>query len=250
MQPPVGDKYCNRRSHHVSIIAMEKYNLPKGYLSWSAYDLWVHNKNAFRKRYYEGVKMFETPEILYGKSRAKELEDDPTVVGSETYIEVFIDEGLKIMGYLDSFEDTTLSITEYKTAHASPKGKAPWDIKKVNKHGQLVFYQLLVREKFQKFNPLVRLKWFETEVEHPVIIYKGCRLISKKKIKGTGREEVFERIISSEEIDMLRENIIKVAKEITKDYEDYKRNQSLHTTGEVEAPEIYEEDWQEGGIIN
>lgn len=202
-------------------IIMNKYKLPRGYLSWSAFDLWNKNKDAFRRRYYENEAPPETVETIFGKKMAKIFEEDKSIVGSETEILVELEPGLMLRGFLDSFDESTLTITEFKTGHKNKDGKEPWDNVKVRKHGQLVFYSLLVKLKYGKVNPNVYLKWYETAFKDNTIEFNGHKLSGKtKELELTGYEKTFKRRIAKYEIDNMKEQIIKVANEITKDYEE------------------------------
>lgn len=195
------------------------YNLPKPYLSYSAWNLFKTNKDEFRARYYEGKPSMITPEILFGKKIAKELEDDDKIVGSETRIEIEITPGLKLLGYLDGFDEDTFAITEYKTGHLDVKGKVPWTQVKVQKHKQLDWYSLLVKTKYKKVNPIVTLVWLETEFIKDTVEFAGHKLEGvTRKLQLTGKEKIFKRRIVEWERKKIKEEIISVAKAISEDY--------------------------------
>lgn len=201
------------------------YNLPRGYLSYSAFTLWQSDKDRFRKKYYLGEDDFQTAETIFGHQIAKKLEDGEKIEGVKEYekaekkIEVQLIEGLKILGYLDGFTEDTLKIVELKTGHVNKDGKAPWDNLKVRRHKQLVFYCLLVNLKYGKYNPDVTLQWLETEFKEDQIEFNGHILTAKSKtLELTGKIETFERHIEQWELDKLKEDIIKVAEEISNDY--------------------------------
>lgn len=194
-----------------------KFNLPKPYLSYSAFALWIKDKNAFRKRYYENVKPFETAETIFGKKVHEHLEN--TRIGREKRIEVELVPGLKLLGYIDEFNEETLEISDDKTGHLDAKGKPPWNAVKVRKHKQLVFYELLVLIAYGKFNPVTQLRWIETRFKVKNVEFDGHVLGGKtKELELTGREVTFKRRIYKWEIENLEKEIINAAEEISKDY--------------------------------
>ena len=205
---------------------MSKYNLPRNYLSYSAYSLWHKDKDQFRRRYYLNEKPFETVETIFGKTVHDLKEKDDSVIGSETSIQITIDNDLNLLGYLDSFNEETLAIVDFKSGHLDSKGKAPWDRVKVQKHKQLVFYSLLVLKKHGKYNPVTRLIWLETEFKRVTREMDGHVLEAEsRELHLTGYEKTFTRKIYKYEIENLRKDIIKTAKQISDDYTLWQKNQ-------------------------
>lgn len=195
------------------------YNLPKPYLSYSAFSLWQKDKDAFRRRYYENEKPFETVETIFGKTVHEKLESDGEVIGSETKIEINFIEGLKLLGYIDSFNEEDLAIIDFKTGHLDSKGNAPWDRVKVQKHKQLVFYTLIVQAKFGSFNPIVKLEWLETKFKNKSMDFNGHVLNTEsRELELTGYKKIFERRVFKWEIKKLKQEIKKVARDISNDY--------------------------------
>jgi len=212
------------------------YNLPRPYISYSQYSLWKSSKDQYRKRYYEDAPSIETIETLYGKKIGLMVEEekhhDDEVLSKlinypckEYRIEVEIDEGLKVLGFLDQFHPETLSLLEMKTGHRNKAGKAPWDNLKVHKHKQLVFYSLLIELKHGDVHPTAILQWLETEFADETIEFDGHILTSKsgRKLFLNGAIETYERVIEQWERDKIREDIIMVAKEITEDYTQWQK---------------------------
>jgi len=196
-----------------------RYNLPKPYLSYSAYSLWKSSKKGYRKRYYENEKPFENTETVFGKEVHERFEKYESIVGSETMIEVNLTPELKLLGYIDSFNIDNLAFVDFKTGHLSKAGKVPWDNLKVRKHKQLVFYSLLIRIKYGSYNKKAQLHWIETEFTKETREFDGHILeATSRKLGLTGREEIFDREIAEWELDNLKEDIIKVAEEISNDY--------------------------------
>lgn len=208
-----------------------KYNLPKKYLSYSAYSLWKSSKEQFRKRYYLNEKPFETRETILGKETDKFLDSGGNIEGVISYshpqhkIEVEY-QGLPLLGYLDSFNMEDFRILERKTGHKCPKGKEPWNKIKVQKHVQLVFYSALVELKYGKVHPEVILQWLETDFVDHTIEFQGYTLTSKKKdLKLTGRVETFKRRISKWERTNLLKDLLATASAISDDYTQWQEDQ-------------------------
>lgn len=194
-------------------------------LSWSGYSLWKSSKDSYRKRYYENQKPFETAETIFGKKIAEMLEQDETVIGSETPIEITLKNGLKLVSFLDSFDEKTHSIVEYKTGHLSKDGKCPWSKIKVAKHKQLDWYSMMVKKKYGKVNPVVTLIWLETAFKQKSVTFLGHTLTDQsRELELTGKKEIFKRRIPQWQRDMLEKDIIKTSKEITKDFIAYEKN--------------------------
>jgi len=202
----------------------EKYTLPRGYLSYSAYSLWKKDKEAFRRRYYDNEKPFETAETIFGKSIATHLEELKSIDGLTVYshpeykIEVELN-GLNILGYLDSFDPARFRFKEFKTGHLNPQGKAPWDKVKVQKHEQLVFYSMLIEMRHGRVDPLCELSWMETEFVNKSMKFEGHILHAEsRELRLTGKIQTFKRKIFKWEREKLKKEIIKIAKEISDDY--------------------------------
>lgn len=211
-----------------------EYILPKKYLSYSSISLWNKDKDAFRRKYYEGEKSVETAEMIFGKKIARLLENPaelekhpvlnrvPRYKESEHKIDIEI-EGIPVIGYLDSFCPDTFSILEFKSGHASSSGKDPWDKVKVMKHDQLPFYSLLVEEKYNKVNSECQLVWIETEFKKQQTEFDGHILERETRdLLLTGKIEIFKRKIAKWERERMRELIIKTAQEIHEDFKNYK----------------------------
>lgn len=208
--------------------------LPKPYLSYSAMDLWLRDRNAYRLRYYLGEPYISTPYTEFGNVVGGALEnrdwDNPVlkpVAGKvpqgnspehEINVEVL---GVPFFGKLDDLHLDSLAIEEYKTGIRDLKGHAPWDRVKVRKHKQLPLYALLVRSKFGTYNPDIQLTWMETkwgnictEVEFGGNKLEDCR----QGLFLTGHVEVFKRQLRDWELDRMAALIRKSAEEISEDY--------------------------------
>lgn len=217
---------------------MSKLVLPKEYLSYSAMELWLRDKAAYRQRYYEGEPYFSTPYTDFGNEIGGALEDRnwdhpaiapvkgkvPQLTSPEHKLEVEIG-GVPILGFLDDFDPETLAILEYKTGIKSKGGAAPWDRLKVRKHKQLPIYCMLVRKKYGSYNPDIKLVWMETKWS---TIEKTRKFGSKEFVtqepglKLTGHVEIFDRNIKEWELDRQEEIIRRIAEEISEDYKLWK----------------------------
>lgn len=212
---------------------MTEIVLPKGYLSYSAMELWKRDKDGYRKRYYLGEPYFSTPYTEFGNEVGGALErrewDHPVLApvrgkvpqGTHPEHEISVEiEGVPIFGKLDDFDMQTYAIEEYKTGIVTD-GKVPWDRVKVRKHVQLTLYSLMVRTKYGSYNPDIRLTWLETEWANVCkkVTFGGQELEDcSKQLRLTGRVEVFPRNIAEWELDRTAEIIRKVAEEISEDY--------------------------------
>jgi hypothetical protein len=213
-----------------------KYNLPRGYLSFSAMQLWKGSKMSYRNKYYSNEEYsMETPYTKFGKEIAEILEDPeatkahpvlakiPSYSVPEYGIEIDI-EDIPIKGYLDGFCPKTYAILEYKTGIRKKTGAAPWDNVKVKKHDQLLLYSLLVKELHGEVDPIVKLVWMETHWAENCVDKKFGDSTFKSCHPGlalTGHFETFERKIEDWEHLHMRQSIIKIAEEITDDYTRY-----------------------------
>lgn len=202
-------------------------------LRYSALNLWLSSKSAYRKRYYEGQSV-STPEMIFGHKVHTMMEDKKAVTAhpflsqlprypvSEKNIELTVD-GVKIGGCIDSFDPDTFSFLDYKSSHLSKDGKVPWNVVKVAKHMQLVFYSLLVREKFGKVDPNVLLVWIGTEFVKKSQEFAGHVLEAEsRELALTGQFEVFKRRVAKWETDALKKIIKKAAEDISIDFIQYK----------------------------
>lgn len=200
--------------------------LPKGYLSYSAYHLWKKDKQAFRDRYYDGKKPFETVETIFGKKIAKMMEDDhielrhvPHYSKTEYALTAEL-EGVKLLSYLDSFDPEDIRFLDHKTGHVDKEGKPPWNRVKVQRHEQLVFYSMMLKLKFGKVHPVCHLIWLETKFKNKSIGFEGMELEAQsRELYLTGKMIKFRRYIYEWERTKLKKEILKIAQEISDDYE-------------------------------
>ncbi len=214
-----------------------KYNLPRGYLSYSAIMLWIKNPDAYRRRYYENEPPHDSIPMTFGKTIADVLESRdytefpalaqvPFYPVSEHPIMTDIG-GVPIKAYLDLWEPETFTFGEVKTG-----GSTAWDAVKVAKHEQLPFYSLLIKEVYGQVNPKVNLIWLETRYVR--VMEKVGKLMLEcdgRDLELTGKMEVFERRIAEWERKRMKKLIIQSAKEISTDYDAF-----LKTTPQKDSP--------------
>lgn len=212
-----------------------KYNLPRGYLSYSSMDLWKKNKVQFRAKYYGSEDyFFETKYTIFGKEIAEILEDKKKTKAHPVLSKVPLYpvreqplihtiEDVPVKGFIDSFDKRHKRIIEIKTG-IRKDGRDPWDDVKVRKHEQIRLYSLLVKEIFGKVHPVVKLIWLETCWKEECVdtifgdkVFKKC----SPKLALTGEFKVFERVIEPWEHDYMKSEIVRIAGEISEDYSRY-----------------------------
>jgi len=197
-------------------------------LSYSGWNLWKTNKEAYRRRYYENEKPFETVETILGKQIAKKIEKGelpwvPTYDMPEITLEVNID-GAKFNGRPDTYDSKTFAFMDHKTGHVDKDGKPPWNKLKVAKHKQLDWYSWLFKEKLGKVKNLCHIVWLETKFEEKSIKFGKHTLTSQtRELKLTGKYKKFSRTIQEWQRKKIREEALLAIKEIHEDYENYIR---------------------------
>lgn len=196
-----------------------KIILPKGYISWSQHDKWGKDKTGYGNQYFYGMPGVDTKYLRFGKWFAKEIEegrhkkyfpDMPVYDKFEHKMEIELD-GVKLLSFIDSYHPEEHVFLEYKT------GKAPWSLKKVQKHDQLAFYALGLYKLTGKMPEYCDLVWLETaEIDESKM--KGLYNIENEGIYFTGRMEVYRRNFDIRELERIEAEIIKSAEDISKAY--------------------------------
>lgn len=210
-------------------------NLPKPYLSYSALALWRRDKEAYRRRYYEGEKEPQTQHTIYGSEIHKLIEDGKFEVKdhprekyeSEVKFEVEI-EGIPVLGMVDLFNKKTKALSDIKTGIYKRDGSPRWTDSEVRKLDQLPFYQMLVREQYSKVQKTAKLIWLVVEWEQIAdeIQFDGHSIVKPgRRLRLTGEQHVFKRIIDEWEIDRQRDMLVRDAREIEKDFYYYQMKQ-------------------------
>lgn len=200
--------------------------LPKKYLSYSAFNLWNTNKQEFRRRYYEGKKSYQSPEILFGKKTAEMLERNeyhhilakiPAGTHKEYRIETTV-EGIPILAFLDSCSPEQGSLFEVKTGHTV------WDQARVDTHEQLPFYCMCLKAHLGCYDPHALLTWLETRLVMASDIIGGVTFHKPPLVELTGKISVFTREISAFDIDSITNKVVLSASAIEQDYKEYQEN--------------------------
>jgi len=195
----------------------------KSYISWSQLDLFSKNPSRYIAQYFGGKWDEGTPEMRYGGYIAKLIEDGkhkellPDLIVypvSEHKIMTTIGD-VPTLSYIDSYDPETNTFREYKT------GKAPWTHPKVYKHGQLLFYAVVLRKLTGKMPEYCHLDWIETVDHTPQSTLEGFS--NNKEIKVTGKITTFERRFTERELDMFEERIIETYQKIKDEWEKYEQ---------------------------
>lgn len=148
--------------------------LPKGYISWSALDLFEKSEQKYIDKYFfKKDESWTNGYMVFGKKFAKAKEtgdcgDDtllewavnatPSYGNAEYKLESVLQTpygAIKLLSYLDDYQKDLCKILEYKT------GTTPWTQAKVQKHGQLHFYAVSINSSIG-INPEQSLIWIPT----------------------------------------------------------------------------------------
>ncbi len=202
-------------------------NLPKNYLSYSAYMSWQENPAEFRRHYYEGIKSPQTKEMKFGHDFAKGLEEgtiDHKALGLERYavsekrIMTEID-GVPILAFLDTFDPDTRAFRELKT------GRRPWDAVRVHKHEQLPFYMLAILSAYGDYDKTTFLDWVGTRLTRGVEDFGGIEMESPDagEVELTGEIQSFKRNIAQWELARMKRRIRGAAEAVSADYTDWQK---------------------------
>lgn len=168
-----------------------KYRLPQGYISWSQLSLVERSPLEYVEHYILRQGRFESEEMLFGRQFADAMEngeiqdqdeaftflvrvgvprlDKPEMEISATY------RGIKLLGKPDTIKDDLSEFREYKT------GKAEWTQRRVDQHGQLVFYATIIFLMTNRI-PKASLDWLKTYHDPETL-----------DIKATGEVKSFPR---------------------------------------------------------
>lgn len=115
-------------------------------LSWSAISSFEWDPEQWYQRYVMNIRDPENIQMKFGKKIGEKLASDPTFMPDvlrypqfekSLEAEVF---GIKIIGFLDSFDPETKAFFEYKTSSNTKK----WKQQSAYEHGQILMYMLLI----------------------------------------------------------------------------------------------------------
>ena len=216
----------------------------KPYYSWSQHNLWNSSKREYYKRYSLGEEQISNKFFDKGKELGtyiKFINENPELnpvraaesmstdkllaqVGKlvpsfdvmEDELEVVLDNGSKVRGFVDSVTISNDVFLEYKTGKITPKGEKPWTQDIVDDYDQLKFYALMYWIKSgRKSIPTCQLIWIETQI---LRVADELGNFSHEELVYTGCVEIFNRdFIVSELVDYEKELIKSI--EAIEDYE-------------------------------
>lgn len=133
-------------------------------LSWSAISSFLYDPEQWYAKYVLCIEQASNASMDLGKEIGALLASDPTFLPSvprHSYFEYELSAKLgerDLIGYIDSYEPHT-DLLEYKT------GKKAWNQKRVDEHGQLTLYALLLNlmHKVKPEDIRFRLVWLPTQ---------------------------------------------------------------------------------------
>jgi hypothetical protein len=138
--------------------------------SWSQHSSFRdYDKEKWYQFYVLGIKDLPNKRMEWGSLVGKRIEKDPTYIpqlrrgGTMEYgITVKLSKDITLIGYMDQHFEEECHTDEYKTS-----GKDGWNQKKVDEHGQLTFYGLLLmlKKKVKPENHTMSLHHMVTEEE-------------------------------------------------------------------------------------
>ena len=199
-------------------MAKNKLLIPKGYLSWSAIDMWKRAPYRYVKNYMLGDRDPQFEGYNFGKIVSDSLEtgedtdDDFVNLAIQHFPKYDIQEHIikapfkspygevVLLGKLDTFRKSPPAFREYKT------GKS-WTQRKAENHKQLVHYATLIWLTEGRVPVDCYLDWLETERLADGPIYPTGKPITSFKV-SIGLSEVLGYLAE----------VSKIAKEIDQEY--------------------------------
>lgn len=153
----------------------QRYQLPKGHLSWSQVDLVERDPIEYARSYILGEPRYESEAMMFGKEFADAMKDGVPPPDANDRMKFLVSigmprlempehpmkaeyHGIKLVGILDSCGHDYKTFREYKT------GRSPWTQGRVNSHGQLSFYAALIWLN-HRIMPQAYLDWVRTSID-------------------------------------------------------------------------------------
>ena len=132
--------------------------------SWSQYSSFSYSYQQWFDKYILGKEQETTPQLRFGKDFAKAVEDNthtaPVLRYSHVEHEIRVNhpDGFPMVGVFDSWSPSTLELGELKT------GVKPWTQKRVDEHGQLTYYAMMLylKDKIKPEDIKMTLQWLPT----------------------------------------------------------------------------------------
>lgn len=227
--------------------------LPReGKLHWSCYVSWTGGKlgntsasgvKGYEKRFFLGHDNLRTKAIEFGSHIMHLMEFEPDhemVLDIPRYNHIEYDLNcmvgdVPINTHPDSVDiDNTLGVYEYKTAleHRA------WNSKMVYKQKQISFYQMCIRELKGNWNPTdnyiveIPTKRIDSEIVDGVeweIVERADKYLEVTRDTLTDGSYVptklHRRIVTEAEIDVLKEDVIRVGHEVSAHYKSFLEEQ-------------------------
>ena len=208
--------------------------LPRaGKFHWSDYTTYKSSPATYIKRFFYGQDNLNTKAIQFGSEfmRLMEFEpDNPLVVDIPRHphieydLQCMLGGIVPILTHPDSIDiDNTLGIYEYKTALE----ERAWNSRMLYKQKQISFYQTCVRELKGHFNPddnyIVEIRT-KRRASHTIdgVEWNSIEASKYQEVeRATDESEGYvppilhRRIVTETEMDLLRDDIIKVALEVS-----------------------------------
>lgn len=131
--------------------------------SWSQHSSFSYSPEQWYSRYILGEATPETPSLKFGKALSESVEWGTPMAPCLIYksvehkLEGELD-GLKLVGYMDSYDPDELKMCELKT------GEKKWTADRVDKHQQLDFYAMILymSHKVRPEDLHITLQWMPT----------------------------------------------------------------------------------------
>jgi len=183
--------------------------------------MWNKSPERYKREYFEKGRRLDTEALRFGKGFADSVENGTykestpdLIVCDEVEYKLYEDIlGVTCLSYVDTYETATNTFREYKT------GRVPWTQSKVQKHGQLLFYALMLRVKTGKMPTHCYLDWIETA--HSSTQDDDFWAKADKHLNITGKIVSFKREFDPRELDRLEKEILKTAEEISEAYHQF-----------------------------
>lgn len=178
-------------------MLINNQNLPKGYLSFSAWKLWQTSQEKFYNKYILGEEEKKTEALILGKKFAEAQEIKNGKYG-EIEIECVTSNGLKLFGKCDFYDGET--IIDDKTSK---------NFKNIHKRSeeQILFYQLIV---YRSSNKIVKGEIHHWQTRDDMAILMGEEQIDDKATVYKCRKPTVKRLLALEKkLEQDANNIIK-----------------------------------------
>lgn len=150
--------------------------LPHGYLSWSQLDLLERDPGEYARHYILNEPRFESEAMMFGGDFADAMETGTIPERHDSAFRFLVEigiprleipeckieathKGINLLGKIDSASPDLSRFREYKT------GRLEWTQSRVDKHGQLTFYALIIFIKTGKIPKECHLDWIRTEYD-------------------------------------------------------------------------------------